>query len=167
MAQPKGYSRIQIVLHWTIAALVIFQLLVHDGMEDAWDDFEDGDLPDADTVLWAYLHVAVGVTILALSIVRLGVRLVRGAPPLPENHSALLKLVAWATHVLLYGFILLMPLTGALAWFGGVGDSADIHELGRLLLIPLVLLHAAGGLAEHFVFRTNSLRRMLGMRDRH
>lgn len=54
-----------------------------------------------------------------------------------------------------------MPLTGALAWFTGLELSAEIHELGRLILIPLIAVHALAALAEHFVFRTNALRRML------
>ena len=54
-----------------------------------------------------------------------------------------------------------MPLTGAVAWFGGFEISAEIHELGRLILIPLILLHIAGGLAEHFVFRNDTLMRMV------
>jgi cytochrome b561 len=29
------------------------------------------------------------------------------------------------------------------------------------VLIPLIVLHAAGALAEHFLFRNNSLMRML------
>ena len=54
-------------------------------------------------------------------------------------------------------FIFGMPLTGAIAWFGGLEMSAEIHELGRLVLIPLILLHIAGGLVEHFVFRNDTL----------
>jgi len=52
-------------------------------------------------------------------------------------------------------------VTGLVAWFGGVELSAELHELGRLVLIPAIGLHALGGLAEHFVFRNDSLRRML------
>ena len=63
--------------------------------------------------------------------------------------------------VLLYGFIFLMPITGALAWFAGIEVSAELHELGRLVLIPAIGFHVLGALAEHFVFRNNSLSRML------
>ena len=54
-----------------------------------------------------------------------------------------------------------MPLTGALAWFFGIELSATLHETGRLLLIPTIGFHVLGGLAEHFVFRNDSLVRML------
>lgn len=155
-----SYSRLQISLHWTIAALVIFQLLVHDGMSDAWKAREDGE-PIGEDVAWAYLHIAVGVSVLLLSIVRVWVRLTRGAPPAHHDKPAPLIWIAHATHVLLYGFIFFMPLTGAIAWFGLQDWSAEAHEIGQTLLIPLILLHVTGALGEHFVFRNDTLARML------
>ena len=159
--KPADYSAMQIALHWTVAVLVIFQVLLHDGMEEAWDAYEDGE--PVVVGLPVILHIVVGVTILALAIWRIGLRMRRGAPPLPEDHPAALKLVADANHYLLYALLILMPLTGASAWFLGIEDAAELHELGKTLLLILVGLHIAGGLAEHFVLKTNVLRRMLGL----
>ncbi len=158
---PKGYSALQIWLHWLIAAFVIFQLFVHDEMSDAFDDRLDGDRIEGDEFAWATLHIAVGLTVLVLAIVRLFTRLARGAPKPHHDKPAVLIWAATATHWLLYGFIFFMPLSGALAWFGKAKFSAEAHEFGQSVLVPLVLLHAAGALAEHFVFRNDSLRRML------
>lgn len=158
---PQSYSGLQIGLHWTIAALVIFQLLVNEGMSEAWDAKEDGESVGA-YLSWAYLHIAVGVTVLLLAILRVIVRLRRGAPPVHRDKPLPLVWLAYATHLLLYGFILGMPLSGALAWFGGIEDSADLHELGKTLLLPLLAMHVAGALAEHFYFRNDTLMRMLG-----
>lgn len=156
---PQGYSLAQIVLHWTIAALVIFQLVFNKPMQEAFDDRMDGEMSDA--MGGALIHVAVGVTILVLAIIRLAIRLTRGAPPAHEDKHPILIWIGYATHLLLYGFIFAMPLTGALAWFFGIEASAEIHEIGRLVLIPVIGLHVLGGLAEHFVFRNDSLLRML------
>lgn len=156
---PSGYSNVQIALHWTIAALVIFQLFVNTGMQDAFDDRLDQG--STDEMGAAILHIAVGVTVLVLAVVRVFVRLTRGVPPAHEDNPAIINWIGYATHFLLYGFILFMPLTGAIAWFSGVELSAQLHELGRLVLVPAICLHALGGLTEHFVFRNNSLRRML------
>lgn len=160
---PDNYSRLQIGLHWIIAALILLQFLAHDGIEHVWDAYEDGEAADAGDLPLAYLHVATGVSILLLAILRIFVRLNRGAPPLPQDHPPVLKFVAHANHFLLYAFLIAMPLTGATAWFFGVEDAAEIHEVGKTLLLILVVLHIAGGLAEHFFFRTNVLRRMLGL----
>jgi cytochrome b561 len=157
----RGYSFLQIALHWTIAALVLFQLLFHDGMEETWDALEDGERAAAADEAGAMLHIAVGASILVLALVRIVVRLTRGAPPVPPQHPLPLRLVASATHAALYGFLFLQPLAGAAAWFLGIEAAAEVHALGPYIIIPLVALHAAGALAEHFVFRTDVLKRML------
>ena len=72
-----------------------------------------------------------------------------------------LRWLGLATHLLLYGFIFLMPLTGAAAWFLGLEFSAELHEIGRLILVPAIGFHVIGALAEHFVFRNDTLMRML------
>jgi cytochrome b561 len=157
----KGYSLLQIVLHWTIAVLVLVQLIFNEGMEEAWDAREDGDRTAAADEAGALLHIVVGASILILALIRLAIRMIRGAPPVPRQHPMPLRFVASATHVALYGFIILQPLLGASAWFLGIEEAAEIHELGPYIIIPLVTLHAAGALAEHFVFRTDVLKRML------
>jgi len=156
---PSGYSNLQIVLHWTIAALIIFQLLVNKDMQAAFNDRLEG--RPTEEFGAAVLHIAVGSTILLLAIVRLFIRRTRGVPAAHPDNPALVNWLGQATHFLLYGFLFLMPVTGLVAWFGGVELSAELHELGRLVLIPAIGLHALGGLAEHFVFRNDSLRRML------
>jgi cytochrome b561 len=158
-ASPAGYSWLQIVLHWTIAALIIFQLLVNRGMQDAFDDMMDGDLIDSGT--WAALHITVGVTVLVLGIMRVVTRLRYGAPPPERRRPLLLNWLATATHLALYGFIFLMPITGALAWFGQSEMSAEVHEFARLLFIGLILVHVAGAFVEQFVFRNDTIIRML------
>lgn len=157
--QVDGYSTFQIVLHWSIAALVIFQLVFNEPMQKAFDDRIDGEA--SDDFAGAALHIAVGLTVLALALLRLVVRFYRGAPPAHRDKHPLLLWIGYATHFLLYVFIIAMPVTGAIAWFGWVEASAEIHEIGRLVLIPLIGLHVLGGLAEHFVFRNDSLVRML------
>ncbi|QDZ10675.1 cytochrome b [Devosia ginsengisoli] len=159
MPQPRGYSRIQIVLHWTIAALVIFQLFVNEAMQHAFADQLDGKQVEDEN--GALLHMVVGLTVLLLAAIRLIVRLLRGAPAPYKDTPAILRWLGHATHVLLYGFIFLMPLTGATAWFLGLEVAAELHEIGRLILVPAIGVHVIGALAEHFVFRNDTLMRML------
>jgi cytochrome b561 len=158
-AAPANYSLLQIILHWTIAALIIFQLLVHDGMELAFDDRMDGE--PVENGIAAAIHIGVGLAVLVLGILRLAIRLVRGAPPAHEDKPLIITWIGYLTHFALYGFIFAMPLTGIAAWFGHADAAAELHELGRLILIPVIAFHVLGAFAEHFVFRNNALLRML------
>ena len=136
-------------------------MLLHDGIEEAWDVYEETGATVVGPL--AVLHIVTGVSILVLALWRIGIRLTRGAPPLPPDHPAAVKFAAHATHYLLYALLIAMPLAGASAWFLGIEGAADIHELGKNLLLIVVGLHIAGGLAEHFVLKSNVLRRMLGL----
>ena len=40
-----------------------------------------------------------------------------------------------------------------------------MHVLGKNILLYVVLLHTAGALVQHFVFKTDVLRRMLAFRQ--
>ena len=88
-------------------------------------------------------------------------RIRRGAPPPPAEEHEALRLAARAVHFAFYAVILLMPATGALAWFGGVGAMAAVHGAGMLLILVLLALHIAGAFYQHFVLKTDVLRRML------
>jgi cytochrome b561 len=155
---PRGYSLLQIFLHWTIAALVILQLLFNEPIQEAFSDRLDGEASSAMT--GAIVHIVAGLSVLVLAVFRLIIRLTRGAPSAHDDKPAILTWIAYATHVVLYGFIFLMPMTGAIAWFGGVEFSATLHEFGRLILVPAIGFHVLGALAEHFVFRNDGLLRM-------
>ena len=92
------YTRVAITLHWLIAAAIAYNL-------------SSGLLRDVLPRGFFALHISSGLTILALSIVRVGWRLTHKPP-------ALLPMRAWErglahdVHLLLYGAMLAMPLSG-------------------------------------------------------
>jgi cytochrome b561 len=159
MHHPDHYSRLQVTLHWTIAVLIVVQLLVNADMQQAFAQrLATGVLPP-DT--GAVFHAVIGLSVLVLAALRLAIRLWRGTPEAPPDNSALVNLLSHATHLLLYGFLFLMPITGALAWFFGIELAATLHELGRLVLIPAILLHIAGVLVEELLLDNRIFRRMV------
>ena len=160
-AQPIGYTRAQIILHWVIAALVIFQLIFGEDIVPAYRAFMKGTEPDSATALPANIHIYIGLTILLLAVIRLALRFRYGVPPLPADENIVLQYIAKAAQIILYAAIFLMPVTGAVAWFLGMGSVGEIHEIGKPVIIIAVALHAVGALWQHFVARTDVLKRML------
>ena len=162
MGKTNSYSDLQIALHWIIAVLVIAQTFFTNGpMGDAASARAEGTPLSLASRIGADLHVAFGVTIFLLALVRVGVRLVRGAPGLPDDEPLVMLLVAHFAHVALYAIILLMPVTGFVAWYWQVGLIDEIHSLGENVILVIVGLHVVVALYQHFVVRTDVLVRML------
>lgn len=159
--RPKTFSRTQIMLHWTVVALIAFQYLFSDGIEDLWRATIRGGEVDADEVAFAYMHMFSGSLVLILTVWRLALRATIGAPPPHDAEPALLQLFARLTHGAIYLLILLLPVSGLVAWIFGVGGAAGAHLLFKTVLLPLIGLHVAGALVHHFVWRTDVLKRML------
>ncbi|MDE0333914.1 MAG: cytochrome b/b6 domain-containing protein [Defluviicoccus sp.] len=162
MAETRlGYSTAQIALHWTVAVLVVLQIVLHDAIVAAYAAARGvGAATEADLFL-ADLHVAFGVAVFALALMRVVLRVRRGAPPPPRDEHPALRMAARATHIALYALILGMPVTGGLAWFGGIEAMAELHGAGKAAILVLVGLHILGALYQHFYLRTDVLRRML------
>ena len=153
-----GYSPIQIVLHWTIAALVIFQLVFGESMAEAIEAAEEGETLSASDQTMASAHYWVGIAILALVALRLLVRVRTGAPA-AIGEGILTKLGA-GMHHLFYLLLLLVPVTGLMGFY--LGDPwGEIHELSKPVFIVLIGLHAAAALFHAFVLRDGTLKRML------
>jgi cytochrome b561 len=154
----RAFSLSQILLHWIVALLVLAQYLNDDAIGAAWRAFRRGQ--ERPGGLLATAHVVVGCAILALVLWRIALRLIRAAPMPPDDEPLILRAVAAATHLGLYAMLLLLPLSGIAAWFGGVGSAIGMHRLMESLLLPLVGLHVCGALYQRFVLRSNVLARM-------
>lgn len=96
------YAVLAIVLHWTIAALIVLQIVLAGRMEDR--------TPEAFAV--TQFHKSVGITVLLLSLARLAWRLTHPPPPQPADLAAWERRLATAVHWAFYGVMILMPLTG-------------------------------------------------------
>lgn len=135
-------------------------------------------------------HKSLGITILALTALRIVWRWLNPPPPLPSKMGASMRFAAHATHVLFYALMLALPLTG---WamvsaspfqiptiiFGlfelphitpleQVEDKAaveaqikTVHDLAGKLMIGLLVLHVAAALKHQFVDRDQLLARMI------
>lgn len=159
MSKPLGYTWTQIALHWGIALIILGQFLFSDGIEAAYDKVEAG--ATAATSPFAWGHIIGGSLVLVLAIWRISIKIKRGSPELPASEGKAQKIAAHATHGLLYLCMLLVPLSGLSAWFGGVGAAAEAHEVLTTLLMVLVGLHFAAALYHRFILKSGVMERML------
>ena len=158
--QAAGYSTLQITLHWVIAALVAFQLFFGEGMTNVRDAAEEGAMPSGVDFAVSLAHYWFGIAILALVLVRLGVRLTQGVPPNPVATPTWMEWAARLMHWTFYAMLVAMPVLGLLTVY--VSDSfGDIHKLGKPVFIVLIAVHALAALFHQFVKRDGTLRRML------
>ena len=155
---PTGYSRAQIALHWVVFGLIALQYLLHETIAQAWDKIELGQDVAFQPLIAA--HVFGGLLILVLVIWRIVLRRGRGAPALPAEEPLAMQWVAKGTHAGLYALMILMPLSGGMAWFGGVEAAAGAHEVMRIILLALIALHVVGALYHQFVLKTDIMARM-------
>ena len=167
------------LLHWTIAILIVLIGIVGLVM---------GELPRSPKYFWVYTaHKSLGLTVLALVLVRIGWRLYAGAPRPVPGTPRLQALLASATHGAIDLLILALPLSGWIydsanalrpfRWFGLVevpklvapdealaASAHGAHEWLFWLLMALVAGHAGAALYHHFIQRDATLARMLPRR---
>ena len=156
---PRGYSALQIALHWVIALLIAAQFLFHDGISAAFDQLVRGQVPAFSWLVWG--HIAGGIAILALVLWRISVRLSRGAPEAPTGTPALLHRAGALGHLVLYALMLALPISGLIAWFGRVDAAGGAHEVMTNLLLLVVALHVLAALYHQYIRKDRLLLRMM------
>lgn len=171
------YNSGAVILHWTIAALLIGQLYV------GWTF---GDMPRTDPAKgdWFLVHKTLGFLILLLSVVRLGWRIANPPPPLPAALPAWERTLARINHTLFYVILIGLPLSGwtmisagsdkattpllgGLPWPVIPGLAKGLHEPAEAahgllvyLTFTLIILHVGAALKHQFVDRSRIANRM-------
>lgn len=159
--RSASFSISQRLLHWATAVLVLFNLLLPDGM-NAWKHaIRTTGMATNDQVASANIHAIVGIAIFILVVARLWLRHATGAPPSPPEEPAIFRFAAKLAHVALYFLLIAMPATGAAAYYLGYSGAGDIHaDVLKVVLWALVGAHVLGALVHQFYWKTNVLRRM-------
>ena len=149
------YTTTAVVLHWTIAVLIVGMLGVGVWMTDL--------KVSPDKISLYTWHKWMGLTLLLLVLIRLGWRAKHAAPPLPSGLPGWQVFAAKMSHLALYFLMLAMPITGwlqnsaagfPLTWFGLFKVPALIgrdkgsfafwqqtHEVLATMLMVLIAVH--------------------------
>ena len=157
-ARPPGrYATGQIVAHWTVVGLVVFQYLTGGGMEAAYNYALDfGVLPPSGHM---WVHGIIGTSIFAAMVWRLILRLRLGAPKPPETEPTVLQWISRSVHYAFYAILLAMPLFGMAALWLKQGWLGWAHGTAAYVLLGLAALHVAGAL-WHAVKRDGVIHRI-------
>ncbi|MCW4627980.1 MULTISPECIES: cytochrome b [Marinomonas] len=156
----RSYNTAQILLHWAIAALIVFNYFVSDGMGRAFRQH----LNDSNSGynLVASLHVYVGLAIIALVVVRIIVRFMSKKTKTASTN--VFDRVSLIVHEILYLLMFLVPVFGTVAWYLGIHIMGDVHEIAMNIMMALVLLHAAAALFHQYVLKDGTLMKMFGQK---
>ncbi|MFO1079961.1 MAG: cytochrome b [Reyranellaceae bacterium] len=170
-----GYGAIARALHWASALCVVAAWLL---------GVLGDDLPRAMRPGGLFVHMSLGLAVLALALGRIGWRFVKPPPaPLPTTLGAWTEDVATAAHWALYAFLIAVPIAGIMLQFARGGavpvfglfeiaspwprDRAfarsvkEVHELMAHVTLLVAALHAGAALFHHYVLKDATLRRML------
>jgi cytochrome b561 len=100
----RTYGIVAVTLHWLIAFALIGLFFVGKTMIDIDDQAQRTELYQ--------MHKSMGFTVLVLSLLRLGWRLVNRRPPLPDGMALWERLAARLSHVAFYVFMIAIPVFG-------------------------------------------------------
>ncbi len=154
------YGTVAMTFHWLIAALILSNV----GLGYYFNEKLTEANPSRQT--FGLMHVAIGLTVLVLSLARLWWRLRNPVPLLPTDVSRAEHLTAKGTHYALYALMIVVPALG-LATILVPKDWArrivgPTHEWLAYSLFVLALGHIAAALFYHFLIRRDKiLQRML------
>jgi len=179
MSIKQNYTQLAKILHWLIAGLIFSQYVLAELAENA----EKQNHVVQQLGLLAN-HKSIGMTILALAILRLVWRAFNRPPPLPESMVSWQRRASEYAHVLLYLLIFSIPLTGwlmssaksySVSWFHTLvfPDLVDpseqladtmylLHDSLTKLLFILVVVHILAALKHQIFDRDEILKRMSG-----
>lgn len=171
------YNQGAIAFHWIITVLIVLNFAL------AW---YSEDLPKEEHMRLMGFHIATGLTILGLTVLRIVWRLVHPAPPLVDTLKAWELALAKVVHGLLYFLMIAIPLAGwamvssfgkgaAVSWYGfldipALPVSADkatgemfeeSHEVLAILMLVLLALHVVAALKHQLIDRDATVSRML------
>lgn len=171
MTTPKRYHPALVTLHWLIALLIFGMLLM--GFTRLGGAPNDGA-----KIQTLSLHMPLGITILALMVLRIFVRLFTKKPAPATAGNPILDKIGVAVHYLLYLAALGMGVSGlgisaqaglaaivfqksgALPPDFSVFPPAIGHAFLAFSLSALILLHVGAALYHQFIRKDGLLERM-------
>ncbi|MCK2054897.1 cytochrome b/b6 domain-containing protein [Methylobacterium sp. 37f] len=125
MSPTAHFNRPARLLHWTMAGLILAMLFIGVAMVTSLAHYQ----------ALVALHRPLGIGILVLAVLRLANRWRHPPPDLPADLPGWQRQAAHASHILLYGLMLGLPLIG---WAMLSAAGYPIGLAGALVLPPIL-----------------------------
>ena len=156
-----GYSLAQKTAHWLTVLLVLINLLLPGSIERVVDLLGGSKTPTASELFSANIHIYGGIAIMALTVLRLTLRFIQGAPGQPQGEPDSFHLLAKLSHAVFYAVLIVMPALGIAKYYLDMNVAGDLHGGPvKLLIWTLIVLHVAAVLVHQFWWKTNLIARM-------
>jgi cytochrome b561 len=174
MTESNEYNGLAKTFHWLAALCVVLAWLLGTFIDDLPKSWEPRVL---------FTHMTLGLTVLAVLVLRVGWRFAHPVPLLETRLGSTVEQVARAAQWLLYALMLAVPATGIVLAFArgqsvplfGLAEIPSpwprdrafarsvkgVHETVANTLLILAALHAAAALLHHYVLKDRTLLRML------
>ena len=181
LSMPTHYTALAKWFHWGMALLIA-------GLVAMGFVMTDMELSPDKLQYYAW-HKWAGVSVFLLVWLRLLWRVTHPAPAYPDSMSPWMQRMAHAGHMVLYGLMVVIPLSGWLlssakgvqtVWFGvwPLPDLLDkdkelghllheVHETLNFCMLFLLAGHAGAALKHHWIDRDDILKRMLPSQATH
>jgi len=174
-SEQRVFDRTTRLMHWLTAGLILLVFVLAFSIDRASSQ--------ASHTVFLQLHRSVGITIWALTLVRLVWRHFAKYPDWPSDMPATMRVAAKASEYALYALLLAQPILGVLQT-SAHGDHVDLFFLGQLpalieknrplaqllltvhksigfSLLSLITLHVSAALFHHLWRRDDTLTAML------
>lgn len=195
MRDTIRYSKVAVILHWLIALGIFAMLglgwfmseLPKEAPKQSSYDFLNLGLytwelakEASPRTFYFGLHKSIGVTLLALIIIRLLWRITHKAPAMLASYKPWERKLATGAHHMLYLLMLAIPVSGLLQavaskygvkWFEikilpGLDNPEmrevfhEVHEIAVSLVVLVLIFHIVGALKHKFIDKDDTMKRM-------
>lgn len=161
------YHKVQIILHWLIAAIIFYMIGLGLWMVELPMQHELPEGEESVRAFWFLQHKSLGLTVALLIAFRIYWRLTHRPPPLPDSIPDWQQRISSGVHFLLYAVMIAMPISGYLqsmysrfdTYFWGItlprlaeADEVtreiftDIHQALAYAFIALLILHVGAAI---------------------
>ena len=160
-SKKETYNFWQVLLHWIIAALVLFELTFKGEIKNFNAYLQTNLEKTPDLSNETKIHISVGIAILTLMLIRLLVRVFCGVPANNQEVPPVLTLIARWSHYLLYFLLFITPITGILSWLFPVKNFIFLHQFSSKCLVIFILFHICATFFSEGVLGHKILHRMI------